>query len=94
MLRCFVIIELKIGKLTHKDLGQLQMYVNYYNRKIKSKDENSTVGILLCADKKEAIVRYTLPENNKHIFASEYKLYLPDKKELQEKLGRILEDKD
>jgi len=94
ILRCFVLIELKIGKLTHRDLGQLQMYVNYYDRKIKSESENKSIGILLCADKKEAIVRYTLPEDNSQIFASEYKLYLPDKKELQKKLQRLLENKD
>ncbi len=92
ILRCFVLIELKIGKLTHRDLGQLQMYVNYYDRNIKSASENNTVGILLCADKKEAIVRYTLPEDNKQIFASEYKLYLPDRKELENKLREALEN--
>ncbi len=90
ILRCFVLIELKIGKLTHKDLGQLQMYVNYYDRNIKSKDEHSTIGVLLCADKKETIVRYTLPQNNKQVFASEYKLCLPDKKILQERLRELL----
>jgi len=90
LLRCFVIIELKIGKLIHQDLGQLQMYVNYYNREVKQDDENPTIGILLCADKKEAIVRYTLPKDNKHIFASKYKLYLPDKKVLEEKVKKIL----
>lgn len=92
ILRCFVLIELKIGKLTHRDLGQLQMYVNYYDRKIKSDNENNTVGILLCADKKDAIVKYTLSEDNKQIFASEYKLYLPDRKELENKLRMILEN--
>ncbi len=66
------------------------MYVNYYNRKVKQDDENPTIGILLCADKKEAIVRYTLPKDNKHIFASKYKLYLPDKKVLEEKVKKIL----
>ncbi len=94
LLRCFVLIELKIGKLTHRDLGQLQMYVNYYDRNIKSDNENNTVGILLCADKKEAIVKYTLPKDNKQIFASEYKLYLPDKKELENKLKKLLENKE
>jgi predicted nuclease of restriction endonuclease-like (RecB) superfamily len=90
LLRCFVIIELKIGKLTHKDLGQLQMYVNYYDRKIKQKEENPTIGILLCADKKEAVIQFTLPEQNKQIFASKYKLYLPNKKELEERVRKIL----
>lgn len=90
LLKCFVIIELKIGKMTHKDLGQLQMYVNYYDKKIKQKDENFTIGILLCADKKEAIVKYTLPKENKQIFASEYKLYLPNKKELKKEVGKLI----
>jgi predicted nuclease of restriction endonuclease-like (RecB) superfamily len=90
ILRCFIIIELKVGRLTHKDLGQLQMYVNYYDREIKRKEENPSVGILLCADKKEAVVRYTLPENNKQLFASEYKLYLPDKKEIEKSLRNLL----
>ncbi len=90
LLRCFVIIELKIGKLTHQDIGQLQMYVNYYNRSIKQKDENQTIGIILCADKKDALVKYTLPEDNKHIFASRYKLYLPNKKELEEEVRKLL----
>jgi len=92
LLKCFVLIELKIGKLEHKDLGQLQMYVNYYNREIKSREENPAIGILLCADKKAAIVRYTLPEDNKNIFASEYKLYLPNRKELEEKIKRLLQN--
>ena len=90
ILRCFLIIELKIGKLTHQDLGQLQMYVHYYDRVIKQVGENSTLGILLCADKKEAIVKYTLPQENKHIFASQYKLYLPDKEELELRLRKLL----
>jgi len=66
------------------------MYVNYYNRKVKSMDESPTIGVLLCADKKEAIVRYTLSKDNKHIFASKYKLYLPNKKVLEEKVRKIL----
>lgn len=72
--------------LTHQDLGQLQMYVNYYDRKVKTEDENKTVGILLCADKKDAVVEMTLPENNKQIFASKYKVILPSKKELIEQI--------
>ncbi len=91
LLKCFVLLELKVGKLTHKDLGQLQMYVNYYDKVIKQADENPTIGILLCADKKEAIVKYTLPEHNKQIYASKYKLYLPDKKELEDKLKKVLD---
>ena len=90
LLKCFVIIELKIGKLTHKDLGQLQMYVNYYDREIKQKDENPTIGILLCADKKEAIVKYTLPKNNKQLFASKYRLYLPSREELEKEVEKLV----
>lgn len=94
LLRCFIIFELKIGHLTHQDLGQLQMYVNYYDRQIKQPEENPTLGVLLCADKKEAIVKYTLSKDNNQVFASRYKLYLPDKKELEKKLKEILEKQD
>lgn len=90
LLKCFVIIDLKIGKLTHKDLGQLQMYVNYYDRKVKEKNENSTIGILLCTDKEDATVEYTLPENNKQIFASKYQLYLPKVEVLKEEIKKLL----
>ena len=82
LLKCFVIIDLKIGKVTHQDIGQMQMYVNYYDREIKQQDENSTVGILLSTNKNETIVKYTLPEDNKTIFSSEYKLHLRTEKEL------------
>lgn len=82
LLKCFVIIDLKIGKVTHQDIGQMQMYVNYYDREIKQEDENQTVGILLSTDKNETIVKYTLPENNKTIFSSEYKLHMPTEQEL------------
>lgn len=82
LLKCFVIIDLKIGKVTHQDIGQMQMYVNYYDREIKQENENQTVGILLSTDKNETIVKYTLPENNKTIFSSEYKLHMPTEQEL------------
>lgn len=82
LLKCFVIIDLKIGEITHQDIGQMQMYVNYYDRDIKSKDENQTVGILLSTKKRETIVKYTLPEDNKSIFVSLYKLHLPTEQEL------------
>lgn len=81
ILQCFVIIDLKIGKVTHKDIGQMQMYVNYYDRNIKSKIENKTIGILLSTDKNETIVKYTLPEDNKTIFSSEFRLTIPSEKE-------------
>src|SRR5690606_25377626 len=77
LIQCFVIIDLKTTKLTHQDLGQLQMYVNYYDRIEKLPRENLTIGILLCASKNDAVVRFTLPEGQKQIFASQYKLYLP-----------------
>jgi len=90
ILRCFVLIELKLGKLTHKDLGQLQMYVNYYDREIRDKSESQTIGILLCSDRKETIVRYTLPKDNSQIFASKYKIYLPKKEDLERELKKML----
>ena len=82
ILKCFVIIDLKIGKVSHQDIGQMQMYVNYYDREIKDDYENPTVGILLSTDKNETIVKYTLPEDNKTIFSSEYKLHMPTEQEL------------
>lgn len=91
MLRCYVLVDLKIDKLTHQDLGQMQMYVNYYDRNQKLPDENPTVGILLCKEKNDAVVKMTLPENS-NIFASEYSLYLPDKKLLQRKLQEWIEE--
>lgn len=79
LLRCLVLIDLKIGELTHQDLGQMQMYVNYYDRFVKLPEENKTVGIVLCQDKSETLVEITLPENNDQIFASRYQTVLPDK---------------
>ena len=90
LLRCFVLFDLKIGQLKHQDIGQMQMYVNYYDRKIKLEDENPTIGIILCKDKKDAIVEMTLPEDNNQIFASKYQTVLPSKEELK----NIIEDKD
>jgi predicted nuclease of restriction endonuclease-like (RecB) superfamily len=86
--RCFVLIDLKVGELTHEDLGQMQMYVNYYHRELTAADENPPIGIILCTDKSEAVVRYTLPEGNTQIFASRYKLYLPTEEELAAELKR------
>lgn len=85
LIRAYVLIDLKIGKLTHRDLGQMQMYVNYYDRQVKTCDEHPTVGIILCKMKNNAIVELTLPENAK-VYASEYRLYLPSKEELKQKL--------
>jgi len=84
LLNCYVLLDLKIGKLTHQDLGQMQMYVNYYDRYVKRDNEHPTVGIILCRKKKDALVEITLPDSN--IYASEYKLYLPTKEELRQKL--------
>lgn len=81
ILRCFVIIDLKIGSITHKDLGQISMYVNYYDRKIKSTDKNKTIGILLCTNKNETVVKYSLPLDNEQIYALNYKLNIPSKDE-------------
>ena len=89
LLRCFVLIDLKIGKLTHRDLGQMQMYVNFYDRDVRTADENPTIGIVLCRDKKETIARYTLPEDNTQIFASKYKLYLPTEDELIREVDEV-----
>lgn len=86
ILKCFVLIDLKIGELKHQDLGQMQMYVNYYDREMRLEDENKTIGIILCQNKSEAVVRYTLPENNEQIFASKYKTVLPSVEVLKELL--------
>lgn len=94
LLRCFVIIDIKTEKITHKDIGQLQMYVNYYDRNEKLPDENPTIGILLCADKNNEVVKYTLPEDNKTIMASKYQLYLPTEKQLLTELKRELNELD
>jgi len=83
ILRCFVLIDLKIGKLRLQDLGQMQMYVNYYDRFVKLEDENKTIGIILCKDKKETMIEITLPENNQQIFASKYEVVLPTKAQLK-----------
>lgn len=83
LLRCFVLIDLKIGDLKHQDLGQMQMYVNYYDRFVKLDDENKTIGIVLCQDKSETLVEITLPEDNQQIFASRYQTVLPSKEALQ-----------
>ena len=89
LLRAFVLIDLKRGKLKHQDLGQMQMYVNYYDRFVKLEDENPTVGILLCADKNDSVVEITLPKDNSQIFASKYQTVLPSK----DTLKKLLQDK-
>jgi hypothetical protein len=86
LLRCYLLFDMKIGKLIHQDIGQMQMYVNYYDRKIKLPDENSTIGIILCKEENKTVVEFTLPEDNKTIFAKEYRLYFPSKKQLRKQL--------
>lgn len=93
LLRCYVLIDLKIGKLTHENLGQMQMYVNYFDRHVKLPDENPSVGIILCKDKHDALVELTLPQDA-NIYASRYQLYLPSKEELQQKLRDWISDGD
>jgi predicted nuclease of restriction endonuclease-like (RecB) superfamily len=91
LLQCFVLFEIKTHKLTHEDLGQLQMYVNYYDRVEKVAHEKPTIGILLCADKNDAVVKYSLPENNNSILASQYQLYLPTEEQLLTEIRREIE---
>jgi len=86
LLKCFVLFDLKIGELKHQDIGQMQMYVNYYDRNVRLEDENETIGIILCKDKNESIVEMTLPANNTQIFASKYHTVLPSKAELKKLL--------
>ena len=88
ILKCFALIDLKIGELKHQDLGQMQMYVNYYDREMRLEDENKTIGIVLCQNKSDLVVEYTLPENNEQIFASKYKMVLPSKEDLLKLIER------
>lgn len=90
LLRCFVVIELKTDKLTHQDLGQLQMYVNYFDRVEKTPDESPTIGILLCTAKNDTVVKMTLPEDNSSILASQYQLYLPTQDQLKTEVESLL----
>ena len=85
-----MLIDLKVGELKHQDIGQMQMYVNYYDRKVKLEDENKTIGIILCQNKSQAVVEFTLPENNTQIFASKYLTVLPSK----ETLIKLIENED
>lgn len=94
LLQCFVLIEIKTTKLSHQDLGQLQMYVNYYDRFEKQEFENPTIGILLCADKNDAMVKISLPDDNKTIVASKYQLYLPTEKQLIDEVKKEIEKLD
>jgi hypothetical protein len=91
VLKCFVLIDLKVGKLTHADLGQIQFYVNYYDRERRTEGDNPTLGLILCPDKNDAVVKYTLGEQQeRNIFTSRYQLYLPTVEELENELRREL----
>lgn len=90
-LKCFVLIDLKRGELTHQDLGQMQMYVHYYDRELKEPGDNPPIGIVLCATKSDMLVKYTLPEDNKQIFASKYMLCLPSEEELRDEMNKQME---
>lgn len=89
LLKCFVLIDLKIGELKHQDIGQMQMYVNYFDQNQKVKEENPTIGIVLCKERDDFVVKYTLPKDNKQIFAKQYQLYLPKKEELIEQIKMV-----
>jgi len=88
LLRCFVLVDLKLGKLTHQDLGQMQMYVNYFDRFNRAEHEANTIGIVLCSEKNDAMVKITLPKDNAHILAASYQMYLPTEEELRAELAR------
>jgi predicted nuclease of restriction endonuclease-like (RecB) superfamily len=88
LLKCFVLIDLKIGKLKHQDLGQMQMYVNYYDRFVKTNEENKTIGIIICKNKNDSLVEITLPKNS-NVFAPKYEIYLPSKEQLKAQIDSI-----
>lgn len=90
-LKCFVLIDLKRGDLTHQDIGQMQMYVNYYTRELMEPGDNPPIGIVLCADKSDTLVKYTLPLDNKQIYASKYMLYLPKEEDLRNEMNKQIE---
>ncbi|OED44175.1 hypothetical protein AB833_02110 [Chromatiales bacterium (ex Bugula neritina AB1)] len=87
-LKCYVVVELKLGRLNHGDLGQMQFYVHYYDREVRESDDNPTVGLILCSEKNDAVVRYVLDEEQQQIFASRYKLHMPTEEQLQQEIQR------
>jgi predicted nuclease of restriction endonuclease-like (RecB) superfamily len=93
VLKCFVLIDLKIDRLTHQDIGQMQMYVNYYTRQLMNEGDNPPIGIILCAEKSDAVVRYTLSEDNRQIFASKYMLYLPSEEQLENEIKIFIKER-
>lgn len=86
ILKYFLLIDLKIGKLTHQDIGQMDFYVRYFEKELKPQGDNPTIGLILCSDKNDTMIKYTLLEESKQIFASRYKLYLPTEEELKNEL--------
>ncbi len=88
LLKCFILIDLKTGELTHQDIGQMDMYVRLYEDKYKNEGDNPTLGIILCTDKDETVVKYSVLKENKQLFASKYKLYLPSEEELIDEIER------
>jgi len=92
ILKCHVLVDLKVGKLTHEDLGQLQLYVNYYDRERRAPDDNPTLGLILATDKNDSMVRYTLAEGQQNIFASRYQLHLPTEAQLEAELQHELRE--
>lgn len=91
ILKCFLLIDLKTGKLTHQDIGQMDMYVRYFEDQVRQENDNPTIGLILCAEKNHALAKYSLLNDSKHIFASKYKIYLPKEEELQIEIGREME---
>jgi len=88
ILKCFVLIDLKLGKLTHQDIGQMDFYVRYYDDEIKNVGDNPTIGIILCTSKKDTIVKYSVLNDNKNLFASKYQLFMPTEREFVEELEK------
>jgi predicted nuclease of restriction endonuclease-like (RecB) superfamily len=89
ILKCFVLVDLKIGKLSHKDIGQMDFYVRYFEKKVKKEEDNPTIGIILCSDKNETMVKYTILNESKQLFATKYQLYLPTKEEFKEEIKKV-----
>jgi predicted nuclease of restriction endonuclease-like (RecB) superfamily len=88
ILKCFVLIDLKTGKLTHQDIGQIDFYVRYFEKEVKSEGDNSTIGIVLCSDKNDTMVKYSVLEENANLFASKYMMYIPSEEELKKEIAR------
>jgi predicted nuclease of restriction endonuclease-like (RecB) superfamily len=88
ILKCFVLIDLKVGKLTHQDVGQMDMYVRLFEEKVRQPDDNPTIGIILCSQQSESVVKYSVLAESKHLFSSKYKLYLPSEEELRKELEK------